>query len=83
MPNRKLLLHSILNQSNSNNETEVVEETDSESESELDSDEELQRDYAKGKLKPGLHKLVAFKRTTELINDKNGIYDPVFFEYNK
>lgn len=67
MPNKKLLLHSILNQTAPQDSGD-----DSVEESELDSDEELQRDFAEGRLKPGLNQIVPFKRTFDLINDKNG-----------
>lgn len=37
-----------------------------------DSDAELAKDFAMGKLKPGLYGMVPFKRTAEQINDKEG-----------
>lgn len=37
-----------------------------------DSDAELAKDFAMGKLKPGLYGMLPFKRTAEQINDKEG-----------
>lgn len=72
---KKFLFESILNKkvdSESDNESELPSD---DADSDLDSeDAELQRAFAKGELKPGLHGLVAFKKT-EIINDKDGSYE--------
>ncbi|KAH9505833.1 putative rRNA-processing protein EBP2 [Dermatophagoides farinae] len=57
MPKSKLLLEKI-----------IAPTTESD-----DSDAELAKDFAMGKLKPGLYGMLPFKRTAEQINDKEGL----------
>jgi len=67
---KKFLFESILNKTTSDNESEISSDS-GDNDSDVDSDDaELQRAFAKGELQPGLHGLVAFKRTESLINDK-------------
>ncbi|KAI2808212.1 putative rRNA-processing protein EBP2, partial [Blomia tropicalis] len=72
----KFLFESIISKTTKGNEEESeLEESDIEDlDSDLDSDDaELQRAFAAGEIKPGLHGLVGFKRTESLINDKEGL----------
>lgn len=72
---KKFLFESILNKQNESDgeDLESEEEGGGFDDSDLDSDDaELQRAFAAGELKPGLHGLVAFKRTENLVNDEEG-----------
>lgn len=79
---KKFLFESILNKQNDSDgeEVESGEEEDDDddkegfaADSDVDSDDaELQRAFAAGELKPGLHGLVAYKRTENLVNDEEG-----------
>ncbi|KAH9393664.1 putative rRNA-processing protein EBP2, partial [Tyrophagus putrescentiae] len=73
---KKFLFESILNKQNESDgeDLESEEEGGGFADSDLDSDDaELQRAFAAGELKPGLHGLVAFKRTENLVNDEEGM----------
>lgn len=75
---KKFLFESILNKQNESDgeDLESEEEGGGFADSDLDSDDaELQRAFAAGELKPGLHGLVAFKRTENLVNDEEGTDD--------
>lgn len=72
MPKRKLLLEKIIE--NNANDTDNNDQSNINQNSfeidDSDSDAELAKDFAEGKLKPGLYGEVPFKRTNEIINDK-------------
>ena len=72
---KKFLFESILNK-HSTEERDEDEDDDDDGKaytSDDSDDAELQRAFAAGELKPGLHGLVAYKRTESLINGVEGI----------
>ena len=74
---KRFLFESILNKNSndeSDNESDIASNEEGDFDSDLDSDDaELQRAFAAGELKPGLHGLVPYKRTETLVNDKEGM----------
>ena len=73
---KKFLFESILNKNSADDESDNESDVSNvDFDSDQDSDDaELQRAFAAGELKPGLHGLVAYKRTESLVNDKEGMY---------
>lgn len=82
MGRKQLILETLMNRGNHDASSEDSSQNEDSDSDFSEEDVELQRAFANGELKPGLHGMVAFKRTESEINDEEGKHFAVINNFN-